>query len=159
NGARGVIQDASDERLSVSANGAYIVGHDRPSSSPARWATIFGDKEVLTDEWWGTALSISGDGSVVVGEAYKTFESGPFIWRERGGFRMLRDLLENDYGMDLSEWPFFDSINRLIVTDAGNVVIGEGSPDAELEKYAVRNADGVGEHRGGLRCGRSQLGG
>src|SRR5690606_36485543 len=42
NGARGVIQDASDERLSVSANGAYIVGHDRPSSSPARWATIFG---------------------------------------------------------------------------------------------------------------------
>src|SRR5690606_38202275 len=127
NGARGVIQDASDERLSVSANGAYIVGHDRPSSSPARWATIFGDKEVLTDEWWGTALSISGDGSVVVGEAYKTFESGPFIWRARGGFRMLRDLLENDYGVDLSEWPFFDSINRLTVTDVGNVVIGEGS--------------------------------
>src|SRR5690606_18819682 len=37
------------------------------------------------------------------------------------------DLLENDYGTDLTGWPLFDSINRVFVTDAGNVVIGEGS--------------------------------
>lgn len=133
NGARSVIEDASDERLAVSADGRFVVGHDRPSGSPARWA-VGGGKEVLSTEWGGTALSVSSDGSVVVGHVYNnsTFRQGIFIWREADGLRLLRDVLEQDYGMDLSAWLAFDSTPSAFIAPDANVIVGRAYPESWL---------------------------
>jgi len=53
------------------------------------------------------ALAVSGDGSVIVGYVQNNAgfdEQKAFIWDEEHGMRLLQDVLEEDFGLDLSGW-------------------------------------------------------
>ena len=51
-------------------------------------------------EAWG----VSADGGVVVGYGYSSSGREAFIWDTTNGMRSLKNVLEVDYGLDLSGW-------------------------------------------------------
>ncbi len=115
----------------VSADGAVIVGHSvdqqivvsggipelRLTYRAFRW-TSGGGLEALGD---GEALAVSADGTRVVGKG-----SGPtraFLWDEAHGRRDLRELLEDDYGLDMSGWTLESATG---ISADGTVIVGTG---------------------------------
>jgi probable HAF family extracellular repeat protein len=69
------------------------------------------------------ATAVSADGSVVVGR--DTFSPGmrAFIWTAADGMRDLKDVLEADYGLDLTDWLLLSA--NAISTD-GMTIVGSG---------------------------------
>ena len=70
---------------------------------------------------------ISGDGSVVIGEAYTSnFGAGleAFIWDQAGGIRNLRSWLQDDFQVDMSDWILATA--EAISAD-GLTIVGGGS--------------------------------
>ena len=75
------------------------------------------------------AISVSGDGSVVVGSIDYSGDSEPFYWTEDGGMRDLRTLLEA-LGVDLPDGLELDFATQ--VSSDGRRILGTGSgPDTD----------------------------
>jgi hypothetical protein len=71
------------------------------------------------------ALSVSGDGSIVVGTASRTGNTGAdkaIIWSEDEGIRYLQDVLV-DLGLDLSGWTLTHAHD---ISADGTVIVGQG---------------------------------
>jgi len=78
--------------------------------------------------WTGSgAADVSGDGSIVVGTAGRPLgpgtESRAIIWDAVHGMRILQDVLETDYGLDLTGWTLWEATD--ISTD-GRAIVGMG---------------------------------
>ena len=49
--------------------------------------------------------------------------------------RLLQDVLENDYGLDLTGWTLYEAFD---ITPNGQTILGRGlNPDGVLEAYLV----------------------
>jgi hypothetical protein len=89
---------------------------------------MIGLGELPDMEFYSEALAVSADGSVVVGRAY-TLENGmegdeeAFIWDADRGIRSLKEVLEDDHGLDLSGWRLYSA--RGISAD-GLTIVGFG---------------------------------
>ena len=86
-----------------------------------------------------TAWAVSGDGSIIVGEDNSPWprisKSEAFIWDDFHGMRNLQEVLENDYGLDLSSWTL--QAARGISFD-GTKIIGYGiNPSGHTEAWLV----------------------
>ena len=58
------------------------------------------------------------------------------IWDEIHGSRNLKEVLTNDYGLDLSDWWDLDSATG--ISDDGTVIVGYGTnPDGHIEAFRV----------------------
>lgn len=131
--------------LAVSADGYFIVGYGESSEGveAVRWTA---DGEIMnlgdlpggyTDAWaWG----VSANGSIVVGqgtlEGSELFEYDAFIWDEQHGMRLLKDVLEDDYGLDLTGWRLIAGSS---VSDDGCTIVGRGlNPGGHLEAWIAR---------------------
>lgn len=119
----------------VSTNGQILVG--TIGSEAFRWHN--GTLERLGDLEGGNFSSAAGDlsadGNVVVGRG--TTASGPeaFIWTEAQGMRNLKEVLEDDYGLDLTDWTLVSASG---VSDDGTVIVGAGfNPDGGEEAWRV----------------------
>jgi uncharacterized membrane protein len=76
------------------------------------------------------ALAVSGDGSVVVGYVQNNSgfdEQKAFIWDQKHGMRLFQDVLEEDFGLDLSGWQLADpwaSWKATGISEDGLTVVG-----------------------------------
>jgi probable HAF family extracellular repeat protein len=82
------------------------------------------------------ALAVSGDGSVIVGQQSISGGLGvPVIWDSAGQPRILKEMLETDYGLDLSNWELKEVTD---ISANGKVIVGWGiNPDGLQEGWVA----------------------
>lgn len=109
----------------ISADGSTIVGAGSTSASftnqAFRWTSedgMIGLGYLPGQTTGGEALAVSGDGSIIVGDA------GPaFIWDEVHGMRELRTVLQDDFGLNLSNWTLGAATG---ISADGSTIVGYG---------------------------------
>ena len=79
------------------------------------------------------ACAVSGDGSVIVGRSNGINGDEAFYWTAEDGMINLKDMLENTYGMDLTNWALN---NAIALSGNGNIIVGYGiNPDGNQEGW------------------------
>ena len=121
---------ALSEAYGISADGNVIVGGARDSADQDqafRWTTTGGMEGIgiLPGETFNAAGDASADGSVIVGIArgFFTERDTAFIWTRDAGLRSLKQVLQDDYQLDLSGWIL---VAATAVSDDGQTVAGYG---------------------------------
>jgi len=129
----------------VSADGSIVVGYaigDGITGEAFRW-TQAGGMVGLGDFPGGDtssiAYGISDDGKIIVGRG-ATGTIGPegagqraFIWTEDWGFRDLKDVLVNDFGMNLTGWTLSEAVG---ISRDGQNIVGYGyNPSGQREGW------------------------
>lgn len=130
--------------LAISADGATIVGYgsDSEGVQAVRWTAQTGI-ELLGDLPGGfvsaRANGVSGDGSVIVGQGHSESGFRAFIWTADLGIRSLRLALQNQYGLDLTNWRL-DTATA--VSNDGLTIVGWGlNPSGEFEAWRAYLGD------------------
>lgn len=92
-----------------------------------------------TLDGWSTnwAAAISYDGSIVVGDlrvdSIPSEDSAAYIWNEADGMRLVQDMLEQEYGLDLTGWTLNTAMD---ISDDGMTIVGYGiNPDGIEEGW------------------------
>ncbi len=121
----------------MSANGTTIVGTRFGAGFHAfRWNAETGLAyldEALTDCDDSAAYDVTADGLVIVGTCGATDAA---IWGADGTPRKLRDILTNDFSVNLSTWELYQTF---AVSDDGSKHVGYGrSPSHFLEAWLAR---------------------
>ena len=125
----------------ISADGLTIVGHGRPAlnAQAFRWTTAGGMQGLGYLPGFGhtEALDVSGDGSIIVGQASGSVAGGDdrtaFIWDATHGIRGLQDVLVNDYGLDLTGWTLRPAQG---ISADGTTIVGWGiNPAGQTEAW------------------------
>ena len=122
--------DAESQAKAISADGSVIVGW---STSPRFNCEAFRWEDgVMTGLGIdGPAYAVSADGSVIVGAT--CFDLAAFIWDETNGARYLKDVLENECGLDLTGWTLERATG---VSADGLTIVGYGTnPDGFTEGW------------------------
>lgn len=129
------------EEAGVSADGSVVVGSRVDSQGhfeAFRWTEASGPVGLgslvgFVDSY---PLDVSGDGSTVVG--YGTFASGQdeaFLWSQSGGMRFLRDVLSNDFGLNLTGWTLNAAGS---ISADGLTIVGYGrNPSGSTEAWVA----------------------
>ncbi|MCC8998148.1 MAG: PEP-CTERM sorting domain-containing protein, partial [Candidatus Contendobacter sp.] len=126
----------------VSADGSTVVGFSNSTNSDFEaflW-TEAGGMVSLGDLPGGIfrsiAYGVSGDGSTVVGYSSSSANGGngeAFLWTETGGIRALRDVLINDFSLNLTGWTLDYALD---ISDDGQVIVGQGiNPQGQGETW------------------------
>lgn len=122
----------------VSTDGSVIVGAgDSEGHVEAfRWEEdeMMGLGAIPDGFAYTEALAVSSDGSVVVGFGGDEFgENMALIWRNEEGTRLLKEMLETDYGLDLGDWVLQEARD---ISGDGTVIVGVGiNPDGDIEGW------------------------
>jgi len=117
---------------SVSADGLVVVGACNPSSNSEafRWTATTGMVGLghLPGTYYSQANGVSGDGSVVVGNCGQAF-----VWDAVNGMRSLRDMLVNEFGLDLTGWVLSSASD---ISADGQRIVGSGTnPNGSTEAW------------------------
>lgn len=81
------------------------------------------------------AKDVSSDGSVIVGCSKTDVGWESFIWDKSNGMQNLKQVLENDYGLDLNGWTLMWAHE---ISADGNVIVGRGyNPEGNREGWVV----------------------
>ena len=81
------------------------------------------------------ANAVSGDGLVVAGDVSGDEGTGAFIWTAETGTRLLKSVLVDLYGLDLTGWALITVYYNGLNAD-GTVIVGAGqNPQGELEGW------------------------
>ena len=112
------------EANAISLDGSTIVGTGTSAGGPEAFIYRNGVMTGLGDlpggSYYSKAYGVSGDGSIVVGYS----SGGPaFIWDAAHGMRSLRDVLINDYHLDLMGWELN---NATAISADGHTIVGVG---------------------------------
>jgi probable HAF family extracellular repeat protein len=82
------------------------------------------------------ATGVSADGSVIVGYSVG---GEVFVWNSTQGMRSLREILTNDYGLDLTGWGALSYAGNPQVSADGLTIVGQGwNPNGNLEAWIAR---------------------
>ena len=132
----------------VSSDGSKVVGQVRESNVsaliPVMWTSPntfveLGDLPGGSTD--GRANDITPDGTVVVGNSNSFNGSDAFIWDEINGMMNLREVLIDDYGLDLSGWILSQAV---AISDDGLTIAGNGrNPDNHNDGWVVNLSDSV----------------
>jgi probable HAF family extracellular repeat protein len=126
----------------VSSDGTVVVGHGNSGlgmdlgREAFRW-TSGGGMVGLGDLPGGTydsiAYGVSSDGSIIVGFGESASGREAFIWDAFNGMRSLRDVLLNDFGLDLAAWTLTKA--EAISAD-GSTIVGYGTdPNGDTQAW------------------------
>lgn len=124
--------------LSTSADGEVVVGSSVSfnGTEAFRWTQAGGMQGLGALAGGGfnsQANSTSADGSVVVGRSTASGGGKAFLWDSINGMRALDDVLQADFGLDLTGWMLRDARG---VSDDGLVVAGWGiNPNGRQEAF------------------------
>ena len=89
----------------------------------------------LPGSFSSSATGVSADGSVVVGNSNSANGHEAFIWNSRQGMRSLREILTNDYGLDLTGW----TLEATGISADGLTIVGTGlNPNNNVESWIAR---------------------
>jgi hypothetical protein len=130
----------------ISSDGTTIVGWSRLGAGAevaTRWdgagAALLG---TLPGDFRSRALDASGDGSLVVGWSEHAVQGRrAVVWDALSGLRDLRDVLEDDYGFDLTGWVLREARG---ISDDGTVIVGMGKSPQLLARGWLANLGGNG---------------
>lgn len=127
----------SSQATGVSADGSVIVGlGHNPGTTTFRWTAATGMQDLGRPPGgnYSLARGVSGNGSVVVGEAGVANQRVPMIWNEENGMRNLIDVLE---GLGLADEIAGWSLEQATAISAdGLTVVGSGyNPAGEQEAW------------------------
>ena len=114
----------SSRAFDVTPDGLIVVGNASGPNNVLelfRW-TSAGGMEGLGGSVGPGPYAVSADGSVIVGRLSGSDMN--FIYTDADGIRNLKDVLENDYGLDLSDWTLDYARD---ISDDGTVIVGWGS--------------------------------
>ena len=124
----GMVGIGGEWAFDTSADGSVVVG--KADSHAYRWTQETGIENLgeltVTTGPLGEALSVSADGSVVVGWSNVDAPSGQaaFIWDSFHGMRNLRTILTDDLGLDLTGWSLEKATG---ISSDGLTIVGWGS--------------------------------
>lgn len=122
----------------ISSDGSVIVGTaSSPSGNPAfRWTKNEGMVSLGTLPGRPTAhpFGVSRYGAIVVGASYSSPTDGvAFIWDAAHGMRVLQDVLQSEFGLDLTGWKLKAAFS---ITPDGSVIVGAGiNPAGQQEAF------------------------
>lgn len=106
----------------VNADGSVIVGYD--GQSAFRWENgVVTDLPGVPGATSAVARGVSGDGSIVIGEAAVAGGSQAFIWSDSTGTRNLRDVLISLGAAGLESWSLTSATG---ISADGSVIVGRG---------------------------------
>jgi len=121
----------------VSADGSIVVGQGSSDNGAEafRW-----ENDVMTPLgdlpggiFSSIAYDVSADGSVIVGWSDGANGTEAFIWTESAGMRSVKQVLESDYGLDLTGWTLIQARG---ISDDGTVIAGNGTnPNGDTEAW------------------------
>ena len=121
--------------IDVSADGSVIVGSSNYDSGLAeafRWTAetgMVGLGDLPGGAFSSQALGVSADGSIVVGHGTTAAGREAFIWDATNGMRNLKEVLESDFGLNLTGWtlrePRGPSSDGLVIVGSGTNPIGQ----------------------------------
>jgi probable HAF family extracellular repeat protein len=119
----------------ISADGIWAVGAGRSAagSEAMRWSDATGmlPLGILPGTAWSAAIDVSGDGSIIVG----TSDEVAFLWDEAHGMRDLKQVLQQDFALDLTGWSLTRA--RGVSLD-GLTIVGEGlNPQGRTEGWVA----------------------
>ena len=124
----------------ASFDGAVIVGNS-PSyntrlfeTEAFRWenGVMVGLGDLPGGMFYSDALSVSADGSIIVGTGVMEGGHRAFIWDELHGMRLLEDVLTNA-GIDLQGWKLVSATD---ISADGTIIVGKGlNADGVLEPF------------------------
>ena len=152
----------------ASSDGSVVVGgldnHDTALFEAYRWTAETGPAPLGTclPNFHSRALAVSADGSVIVGYVQNNAgfdEQKAFIWDQEHGMRLLQDVLEDDFGLDLSDWKLAEpwaswkatGISADGATIVGTALNSEGLREAwraVLKNVIYVDADAAGANNG-----------
>lgn len=130
----------------VSDDGSVVVGMSVDTEGneiAVRWE----NRQIKTLDQFeerGWARAVSGDGAIIVGESGPMgsitvggvvyLDTEAFIWTQESGMRRLQDVLENDYGLNLTRWQ--QLLSARDISNDGSIVVGWGiNADGEIEGW------------------------
>ncbi|MHC4441635.1 MAG: hypothetical protein ACYTA5_03490 [Planctomycetota bacterium] len=125
---------------SVSGDGCVIVGAGSSASSNEKFNEAFrwtqeegmvGLGDLPGGSFYSAALDVSGDGSVIVGVSEGPGADAAFIWDIKHGMRDLKDVLVNEYSLDLSGWKLLSAQG---VSHDGKTIVGHGTYPRRLRQ-------------------------
>jgi probable HAF family extracellular repeat protein len=124
--------DFRSSALGVSADGKVVVGYGYPSSTSYdpeafRWTEaegMVGLGDLPGNSFRSVAEATSANGSVVVGSGYTDSGETAFIWTPGSGMRSVRDVLVNEYGLNLTGWRL---THATAISADGLTITGLGS--------------------------------
>ena len=115
----------------VSADGSTVVGVGESDNGDEAFRWRDGQMIPLGDfpggDFESRGIDVTADGSVVVGlgeiDGGLVSLAQAFIWDEKNGLRSLKDVLEQDYGLDLTGWHLGAAEG---ISDDGSTIVGWG---------------------------------
>ncbi len=111
----------------VSGDGSVVVGDSVTGGATEAFRWEAGGLTSLGDLPGGDTDSIAWDtstgGAVVVGRGQTAGGDEAFIWTSHTGMMNLREVLTNDYGLDLAGWSLTSARG---ISDDGMTITGEG---------------------------------
>jgi len=120
----------------ISADGNTVVGFQAGDNIEAfRWAEETGMEALgfLPGGNYSSAKDVSDDGATLVGISNSEDGFAAFIWREETGMQNLKELLETEYGLDLSGWLLSEAT---AISADGTTIVGTGvNPDGVSEGW------------------------
>ena len=124
---------------SISGDGSIIVGRGTGFSDRReayRWTAssgLVGLGDLTGGVFESSALGISADGSVIVGQSASVNGDEAFVWDATSGIRNLRDILINDFNLDLSGWLLEEAS---AISSDGTTIVGSGiNPSGNFEAW------------------------
>ncbi|MCB9849578.1 MAG: VCBS repeat-containing protein [Phycisphaerales bacterium] len=133
----------------ISGDGSVVVGEgiSEFGTEAMRWTEsegMVGLGDLSGGIFESIAWAVSADGRVIVGSAQTDAGREAFIWTADEGMRSLREMLENDYGLDLTGWLLSRPND---VSADGGIVVGradsnpQGYPEAFVAAYLRYSRD------------------
>jgi probable HAF family extracellular repeat protein len=129
----------SSRARDVSADGRVVVGRGQSEIGYEAFRWEDGVMVGLGDLPGGhvypdsEALSVSEDGSVIVGVGDSDSGDAAFLWTAEMGMTDLKNLLEIDYGLDLTDWTLEQAVG---VSNDGLTIVGRGiNPSGDREAW------------------------
>jgi probable HAF family extracellular repeat protein len=145
----------NSEATDVSADGSVIVGRagtfvDRGGVEAFRWvnnvAVSLGD--LPGGDNYSFAQGVSADGSVVVGGSSTGSGDQAFIWDAVHRMRNLRQVLTEDYAMNMSGWNLWRAQD---VSADGRTIVGGGDFQGQTQGWVVHLPEQTNAERHGTR--------
>jgi len=141
----GALSDAKVNGMAwdTSADGSVVVGIAEStlgegfSLEAFRWENdvMTGLGDLPGGGFIGEARAVSADGSVVVGWSESELDDEAFIWDAVNGMRNLKDVLEDDFGLDLTGWTLNEAHG---ISADGTVIVGAGeNPSGNDEAWVA----------------------
>ncbi len=133
----------------ISADGSVVVGAGQSASGEEAflWSQavgMIGLGDLPGGSFYSHAQAVSADGLVVVGWSRSASGYEAFIWDPVNGMRSVKDVLESEYGIDLTGWMLESATG---ISDDGNTIVGVAyNPSGQREAWMVTGlVEGVTE--------------